>query len=209
MPLRAGLLHLGDGVNHLARVVAAGAGQHERAAVGFLDDDLDDARSLGRRQRRRFAGRAAGHEEVDAGVDLAPGQPAHGRLRRARRLRERSDERGADAGEFGLMILPVASRAPASDSHQHYLPSCPRSRTAPSAQPFRGLERAAREHRAVADLVRERDGVGRTIEARPRACRGSRRRASTTRRWPRRSPRRSIADLSISAVPDGASFLAA
>ena len=66
------------------RVVAAGAGHHRHLAVRGLEHELDDAAPLGGAQRRRLAGRAARHEEVDAAVDLPLGEPLDRRLRRAR-----------------------------------------------------------------------------------------------------------------------------
>ena len=55
------------------RVVAAGAGEHGDLALGFFERDLDHAQMLFARERRAFARGAAGHQEVDPGVDL----PAH------------------------------------------------------------------------------------------------------------------------------------
>ena len=57
------------------RVVAAGAGEHRHLALGLFERDLDDAQMLGARERRALAGGAAGHQEIDARVDL----PAHQR----------------------------------------------------------------------------------------------------------------------------------
>ena len=76
----ADAFHVARQLDHLARVVAAGAGQHRHAAVGFFDDELDDAQLLAMAQRRRFAGRAARREEVDAGVDLPARQALDRRL---------------------------------------------------------------------------------------------------------------------------------
>ncbi len=73
-----------DDVHHFLRVVAAGAGHHRHLAVGRFEHELDDAAALGGAQRRRFARRAARHEEVNAGVDLPLRQPLDRRLRRAR-----------------------------------------------------------------------------------------------------------------------------
>ena len=70
-PSAPALLHLGRGVNHFLRVVAAGAGEDRHAAVGFVDEDLDDPQ---RARRRVSVGLSPvvphGHEEMDAGVDL-------------------------------------------------------------------------------------------------------------------------------------------
>ena len=57
-------------------VVAACAGEHGHLAAGFVDENLDDPDALRERQRRVLARRAAGHEEVNAGVDLPAAQPA-------------------------------------------------------------------------------------------------------------------------------------
>ena len=56
-------------------VVAAGAGEDRHAAGRLVGQDLDDAHALGVGQRRALARRAAGHEEVDAGVDLPSAEP--------------------------------------------------------------------------------------------------------------------------------------
>ena len=96
----ASLLHVARQLDHLARVVAAGAGQHRHLAADFLDDQLDDAQLLAMAQRRRFARRAARRQEVDAGIDLPAGQPLDRRLVERAVLPERRDEGRADAGEW-------------------------------------------------------------------------------------------------------------
>ena len=80
MPSAPARRHLLRRLDHFVRVVAAGAGEHRNLALRLLDDDLDDAQALGGGERRRLAGRAAGHEKVNAGVDLPPCQPPHARL---------------------------------------------------------------------------------------------------------------------------------
>ncbi len=95
----AGAFELGDRLDDLARVVAAGAGEDHRAAFDFVGDDLDDLAAFLGRERRRLAGRAARHDEVDARFDLARRKPPDRRLIDGAVLREGSDERGADAGE--------------------------------------------------------------------------------------------------------------
>ena len=66
--------------DHLAGVVAAGAGQHRNFALGFFERDLDHAQVLGARERGALAGGAAGHQEIDAGVDLPADQRAQRRF---------------------------------------------------------------------------------------------------------------------------------
>ena len=85
------------------RVVAAGAGEHRHLPARFVDEDLDDPRrrsAIG--QRRALAGRAARHEEVNAGVDLPAPEATNGRLVEVAVPGERRDERGADAGPWSL-----------------------------------------------------------------------------------------------------------
>ena len=66
--------------DHFARVVAARAGEHRHLALGFFERDLDDAQVFGAAQRGAFAGGAAGHQEIDPGVDLPAHQPAQRRF---------------------------------------------------------------------------------------------------------------------------------
>ncbi len=101
--MRAGALHFPHGVDHLARVIASCASQHQRAAFGLLDGDLDDPLALGRRERRRFSRRAAGHEKVHACIDLPARELSHGCLVERSGLGEGRDECGADAGESCLI----------------------------------------------------------------------------------------------------------
>ena len=105
--VRAGLLHLGGGVNHFLRVVAAGARQDRHAAVGFVDEDLDNPQALGQRERRALTGGADGDEKVDARVDLPPAEPANRRFVEAAALGERGDERRAASGEWGSHARPL------------------------------------------------------------------------------------------------------
>ena len=70
MPCAPRPLEVRDRVDDLPRVVAAGAGQHHRPALDLVDDQLDDATLLVCGQRRRFARGAAGHQEVNARLDL-------------------------------------------------------------------------------------------------------------------------------------------
>jgi hypothetical protein len=86
-------------MNYLARVVPARAGEHFRAAPRLVHADLDDAPALVCGKRRRLASRAAGHEEVHAGIDLPSRQRPHARLIERAGRGERRDECGADARE--------------------------------------------------------------------------------------------------------------
>ena len=81
----AGALELGNRLDDLARVVAARTGEHHRAAFDLVGDDLDDLAAFLGRERRRLAGRAAGHDEMNARFDLTrrkpPDAPPRRRLR--------------------------------------------------------------------------------------------------------------------------------
>src|SRR6266850_1464008 len=76
----ADLLDVAHERDGLARVVPAGAREDRHAPAGFLDDELDHAKLLAVRQRRRLAGGPDRRQEVNAAVDLAPRQAAHRRL---------------------------------------------------------------------------------------------------------------------------------
>src|SRR6185437_17040421 len=71
-------LKLGDQVNDFLRVVAASAGEHGDAAARLFYGDLHYAQMLVVRERRTLAGRAAGAQEVDPGINLAPDEDAQG-----------------------------------------------------------------------------------------------------------------------------------
>ncbi len=60
-------------LDHFGGVVAARAREHRHLPLGFFERDLDHAKVLEAGQRGAFAGGAAGHQKVDAGLDL----PAH------------------------------------------------------------------------------------------------------------------------------------
>ncbi len=87
-----------------AGVVRAGA-RHDVDPTGgshLLDGrhrQLDDALAFGRVEGRRLAGRADGHEAVDASLDLAAQQAAQGGLVQPTVRRERRDERGVGAAQ--------------------------------------------------------------------------------------------------------------
>src|SRR5204863_7026792 len=86
-----------DGVR---RVVAAGAGEHGHALVRRLHNDLHHALVLVARQRRVLAGRAAGHEEVDALADLPFDEALQRRLVERAGLLEWSDQGCTDSAKF-------------------------------------------------------------------------------------------------------------
>ena len=67
-------------LDHFGGVVAARAGQHRNLALGLFDRDLDHAQMLGARERGALAGGAAGHQKIDARLNLPPDQPAQRRL---------------------------------------------------------------------------------------------------------------------------------
>jgi hypothetical protein len=73
-------LDIAHELDHLARVVAARAGQDRHAARRLLDHQLDDAQLLAMAERRRLAGRAARRHEVNARIDLPPHEPPDSRL---------------------------------------------------------------------------------------------------------------------------------
>ncbi len=64
-------------MDDLPRVVAAGAGEHGHPAVDFVHEDLDHAHPLLEGESRILTCRAAGHEKVDAGINLPASEPAH------------------------------------------------------------------------------------------------------------------------------------
>ena len=117
------------------------------------------------RQRRRFAGRAARHEEVDAGVDLPPRQPRARPLRRASRPRVNGVTSAVPHpvnGSSHLIVLRSSFRQSDSRSAARLFatsmllqtPSTSPSRTSP-VRPWTqraACERAAGEAGAVARL---------------------------------------------------------
>jgi hypothetical protein len=96
---RAGRRHLAAEPDRATRVVRPRARDDRDATGDLVDDDLDDPAVLLRGERRRLAGRPAGHDEVHALREL----PAHERAQRAlvdgAVRRERRDERGAAAAQ--------------------------------------------------------------------------------------------------------------
>ncbi len=80
--------------------VVGAACPDRNAASGSLDRDANDAQPLFFIQRWRFAGRAAGYEEVDAAFDL----PIHQRMQRkfvqAAVSAKRSDQRSSTPSKF-------------------------------------------------------------------------------------------------------------
>ena len=109
-PVGADAFHVARQLDHLARVVAARAGEHRHAAVGLFDDQLHDAQLVAMAQRRRFPRRPAGGEEVDAGVDLSSGQALDGGLVEGAVLGERRNQCGADARESRTHFCPSSIR---------------------------------------------------------------------------------------------------
>ncbi len=95
----ADAFHVARQLDHLAGVVAAGAGQHRHTAVGFFDNQFNDAQLVAMAQRGRFPGRPAGREEVDAAVDLSSRQALDCRLVEGAVLGERRNQCSADARE--------------------------------------------------------------------------------------------------------------
>ena len=162
--------------------------------------------ALGERQRRVLAGRAARHEEVDAGVDLPAAEPPDRRFVEVAGPGERRDERRADASARELSHSPAACALYLTRQPEHVLHREP---AAPALDPSRCGKRARGERGAIARRVRQRDRLGRAVEPdRVRAGNeaGARRRDVDCARS---KPASSIARFSSSAVPDGASFLAA
>ncbi len=90
MPSAPSALEFAREFDHFVGVVAARAGEHRDLAVGFFDRDLDHAQMLVAGERRALAGGAAGHQKIDAGLDLPADQRAQ------RRLIERADRDGTE-----------------------------------------------------------------------------------------------------------------
>jgi hypothetical protein len=93
-------------LNHLARVVAARAGQHRDAPFGLFEHQFDHAQLVAMAERRRFAGRPAGREEMDASVDLPSGETLDRGLVEGAVRGERRNQCGADARESRTHFLP-------------------------------------------------------------------------------------------------------
>src|SRR5439155_25567125 len=96
----ADLFHFTGEVDHLSGVVTARPGKNRRLAGGFVHQQLDNPQALGQGKRRALSGRAARHEEVNAGVHLPPAKAADGCFVELAGLRERRDQRGADSGPW-------------------------------------------------------------------------------------------------------------
>src|SRR5208282_3432265 len=135
-------------------VVAAGAGNDAHPAARLFDRDLDDAVELRVRERRAFARGAAGHEEIDAGVDLALDETAQRLLIEGLVPPKRSDQRRAASGKHlrvSFVYLSAALKAAAlhlnlysrsfaisRKSKKPFLPTTHRAaRKAPRAKPSR------------------------------------------------------------------------
>src|SRR5207237_6760412 len=97
---RVAARHLARCVDHLTRVVAAGAGENRHAPARLVDEDLDGAQAFGVGERRVLARRAAGTQKMDACVDLPASEPANGGFIELAAARERRDQRGADSCEW-------------------------------------------------------------------------------------------------------------
>ena len=76
--VRAQRFEFARALDHFGGVVAAGTGHDGHLAARLFDRDFDHAALLGMRERGAFARGAAGDEEIDSRVDLAPRQAAHG-----------------------------------------------------------------------------------------------------------------------------------
>jgi hypothetical protein len=98
-------------VNDLRGVVATGAGEDRNASGRLVGQDLDDPCAFPIGQCGAFTRGAAGHEEVDAGLDLASSKLADAFLVQTTRFRERSDERRADAVNMEPIKPPLKSEA--------------------------------------------------------------------------------------------------
>src|SRR4029079_4842279 len=71
----------------------------------LFGDELDDLQTLFRTEGRRLAGRAARHEEMNAGVDLPPREAADGLLVKGPGAGEWRDERRPDARECESHVI--------------------------------------------------------------------------------------------------------
>ena len=191
MPV-APALAISPTVDDLAGVVAAGPGHHRHAAGGGLDDELDDAASVRARRAsgsRRWCRRGRVHPR-----HLAPGEARNRGLVEGAVARERGDERGA---------APRERRSHGRISRTSRIVNQPRR-----PRPARGDEgpcaNVARS-RTVWVRVMVSAGPSKPTVWMP-GTKPTRVEATSIGRG---KPPRSSAPLSSSAVPDGASFLAA
>src|SRR5262249_23271597 len=189
------------------RVVRRRTGNDGHALRRGLDDDLDHATLLGGRHGRRFARAAAGHEKVHALGDLPLDQRPQRPLIHRAAARERRGERGTTASEScrhprqspPLPPPPLRAFVP-STSRMVNTPRFPMSQAAATSAPSANTRRsrAMWANRIVSNGASKMNScVPGTEPVRTLVIGISR-------------PRPRAAALpSTTAVPDGASFLAA
>ena len=109
----AGLAGVADVLQHMERVVGAGAGNYGNPTCDAVDGEADDVFLLGVFQCGAFAGSADGHDGVDAGINLKINQTAQCVIIDREIIVHRGDDCGSSAfkyGTFHRMLLSGMSR---------------------------------------------------------------------------------------------------
>src|SRR5712692_5721975 len=215
--VHAHVLELFGQLDHLRRVVPTGAGQDRHTPLGLRQRNLDHPQVLGAREGGVLARGAAGHEEVDSRLDLAPHEAAQRLFVEREILPEWSNQRGSASPEHSRLLVrwgrparspPGGLEGPAlcstqlnktsRNSKNPFLPITQRAAfSAPRAKPSR--------LRAVWRSVMVSAGESNPISCVPGRAPARFELTSIGRAYPALF----ISSTSLSSVPDGASFLAA